>query len=111
MAAERTKADESLPTLGRELVKLVIDYVKQETIDPIRGLGRYLAFSLAAVVVGGIGIILLVLGIIRLLQAETGSAFRGHLSFLPYLIAMVLALFVIAVAAKSTRNDPRKGDR
>ncbi|MDQ6927889.1 MAG: hypothetical protein M3159_04410 [Actinomycetota bacterium] len=99
-----------MPTLGRDLVTLVIEYVKQETIDPIRGLGRFLAFSLAAVVVGGLGTILLVLGVIRLLQAETGSAFRGHLSFLPYLIAMVLSLAVIALAIKGTKSSPPKGE-
>ena len=110
MAESKRKADESLPTLGRDLVTLVIEYIKQETIDPIRGLGRFLAFSLAAVVVGGLGTILLVLGVIRLLQAETGSAFRGHLSFLPYLIATVLALVVIGAAVMGTKSKPPKGE-
>ncbi|MDQ6910984.1 MAG: hypothetical protein M3Z84_09435 [Actinomycetota bacterium] len=110
MAEPKHKADESLPTLGRDLVTLVIAYVKQETIEPIRGIGRFLGFSLAAVVVGGLGTILLVLGVIRLLQAETGSAFRGHLSFLPYLIGMVLCLVVIGGAIMGTKAKPPKGE-
>jgi hypothetical protein len=111
VAEPKRKADESLPTLGRDFVTLVIQYVKQETIDPIRGLGRFLAFSLAAVAVAGLGTILLVLGVIRLLQTETGSAFRGHLSFLPYLIAMLLALAVIGVAVNGAKSRPPKGER
>ncbi len=99
-----------MPTLGRDLVTLVIAYVKQETIEPIRGLGRDLGFGLAAVVVGGLGTILLVLGVVRLLQAETGSTFQGHLSFLPYLIAMVLALLVIGMALKGTKSSSPKGE-
>jgi flagellar biosynthesis protein FliQ len=110
VAESKRKADESLPTLGRDLVTLVIEYIKQETIDPVRGLGRFLAFSLAAVVVGGLGTILLVLGVIRLLQAETGSTFRGHLSFLPYLIAMVLTLVVIGGAVLGTKSKAPKGE-
>lgn len=99
-----------MPTLGRDLVTLVIAYVKQETIEPIRGLGRYLGFGLAAVVVAGLGTILVVLGVIRLLQAETGSTFQGHLSFMPYLIAMILALAVIGIAVKGTKSSPPKGE-
>lgn len=110
MAEPKQKADESLPTLGRDLVTMVIQYVKQETIDPIRGLGRYLGFALGAMVVGGIGMILLVLGVIRLLQAETGAAFRGHLSFMPYLVAMVLSIAVIGVAIMGTKSGPPKGE-
>lgn len=110
MAEAKRGADESLPTLGRDLITLVIQYVKQETIDPIRGLGRFLGFALAAMVVGGLGVILVVLGVIRLLQAETG-AFDGHLSFLPYVIAMVLALAVIGVAIKGAKSSPPKGER
>lgn len=110
MAASKPKADDSFPGLARDLVTLVVAYVKQETIDPIRGLGRYLGFSLGAVVVGGLGVILLELGVIRLLQAETGSAFRGHLSFMPYLVAMVLSLAMIGVAIKGTKTSPPRGE-
>jgi hypothetical protein len=110
VAESRREADESLPTLGRDLVTLVIQYVKQETLEPIRGLGRYLGFGLAAVVVAGLGLILLVLGLVRLLQAETGSAFTGHLSFVPYLAAMMVSLVVIGLAIKGTKSSSPKGE-
>lgn len=112
MAKAKRDADD-IPTLLRDLATLVVGYVKQETIEPVRGLGRFLAFGAAGVVVGGTGLFLLVLGGLRLLQEETGSAFRGHLSFLPYVIALVVcgAVAALALRAGSRTRDDRKDRR
>ena len=111
--AKAKRDAEDIPTLLRDLARLVVGYVKQETIEPVRGLGRFLAFGAAGVVVGGTGLFLLVLGGLRLLQEETGSAFRGHLSFLPYLIALVFcgAVAALALRAGSRTRDDRKDRR
>ena len=108
--ANRKPANEDLGTLVRDIGTMVVDYVKQETLDPIRGLGRFLAFGAAGVVLGGLGILLLLLGGIRLLQTETGSAFRGHLSFLPYVFALVVCGAVAGGAAKAI-SGPAPSDR
>ncbi len=112
MAKAKRDADD-IPTLLRDLATLVVGYVKQETIEPVRGLGRFMAFGAAGVVVGGTGLFLLVLGGLRLLQEETGSAFRGHLSFLPYVIALVVcgAVAALALRAGSRTRDDRKDRR
>ncbi len=112
MAEPKREADD-IGTLLRDIARLVVGYVKQETIEPVRGLGRFLGFGAAGVVVGGIGLFLLVLGGIRLLQEETGSAFRGHLSFLPYVIALVFcgAVAGLAVRAGTRTTDDRKDAR
>jgi hypothetical protein len=112
VATAKRDADD-IPTLLRDLATLVVGYVKQETIEPVRGLGRFLAFGAAGVVVGGTGLFLLVLGGLRLLQEETGSAFRGHLSFLPYVIALVVcgAVAALALRAGSRTRDDRKDRR
>ena len=80
-----------------QLVDLVIAYAKQETIDPIRGAGRWLACGIAAVSFLLIGVIMLALGVLRLLQFEV---FAGSTtwSWVPYLIVMVLCTLVVALA-------------
>jgi hypothetical protein len=112
VAKPKQDADD-IGSLLRDIGQLVVGYVKQETIEPVRGLGRFLGFGAAGVVVGGIGLFLLVLGGLRLLQEETGSAFRGHLSFLPYVIALVVcgAVAGLAVRAGTRTTDDRKDTR
>lgn len=81
-----------------EFIELLIGYVKQETIGPIGRLGRYIAFGLAGSILVSIGVVLVIVGFLRLLQTETGSALTGHLSWLPYVFAALLGLIVVAVA-------------
>ena len=80
-----------------ELAQLVVSYVKQEVIDPIRGIGRWLVFGLVAVLFLILGILMLAIGTLRLLQFEV---FNGSTtwSFVPYLIVMVLSLLVVVLA-------------
>ncbi|MFN2607391.1 MAG: hypothetical protein ABR511_05775 [Acidimicrobiales bacterium] len=103
---------EDVSSLVREIATMVVTYVKQETLEPLQGLGRFVAFGAAGMVVGGLGVILLVLGGLRLLQTETGSAFSGHLSFLPYLIALAVCGAVAGAALKASGTpDGKKGGR
>jgi cytochrome b subunit of formate dehydrogenase len=87
----------SAPELVAELRTLVVDYAKQETIDPLRNLGRYLAFGVMGSVLLAIGGIFLTVGLLRLLQDQTGSAFDGNWSFVPYLLVLVFAAIVLGV--------------
>lgn len=82
-----------------ELIELLIAYLKQETVGPISRLGRYVIFGLAGSASIAAGVVLLMVGVLRLLQSETGSAFGGHLSWLPYLISAVLGMLVVSIAA------------
>ncbi len=99
---------EDLGTLVREIGTMLVDYVKQETLDPIKGLGRFLLVGLVAMVVTGIGVILVVLGGVRLLQDEAGAAFDGHLKFLPYLFALIVCAAVAGGAVKAISGSGRK---
>jgi hypothetical protein len=81
-----------------ELVDLTKAYAKQETVDPLKGLGRYLAYGLAGSLLLGIGVILLVLAGLRALQTETGTTFTGNWSWAPYVIVLVVVLAVIGLA-------------
>ena len=83
---------------GNETVRLVVDYVKQETLDPLKGLGRFVVAGIVGSVALAAGLVVLSVGFLRLLQTETGSTFTGHLSWLPYVICAV-ALVAVGVAA------------
>ena len=76
MAGGRKKTGRGLGglrTTGSETLQLIIDYVKQETLDPLKGLGRYVLFGVAGSVALAIGLVILSVGFLRLLQGETGT--------------------------------------
>ena len=81
-----------------ETLQLVIDYVKQETLTPLKGLGRYMLFGVAGSVALAIGLVILSVAFLRLLQGETGSTFTGNWSWAPYLICTVVVLAVAGLA-------------
>jgi hypothetical protein len=84
---------------GDDAFKLTVDYLKQEALTPLKGLGRFLAWGLAGSLAIAVGILLLLVGILRLLQAETGTALTGNWSWVPYFAVGVLGLGVCGVAA------------
>jgi uncharacterized membrane protein YidH (DUF202 family) len=84
----------------KSAVSTSLQYVKQETIDPAKRLGGLLAWGLIASILTAFGFVLVALGLLRLLQDETGSAFQGHLNWLPYLITLVVVVVVLAVTLK-----------
>jgi hypothetical protein len=97
-----------LRTSGGEALQLVIDYVKQETLDPLKGLGRYIVFGVAGSVALAIGLVILAVGFLRLLQGETGSTFTGNLSWVPYVICTVAVLMVAAAAVWAIGRGQRR---
>jgi hypothetical protein len=86
---------------SQEVVKLVVDYIKQETLDPVKGLGRYVVFGVAGSVALSIGLAILAVGFLRLLQTETGTTFAGNLSWIPYVICLVLVVLIAFIAVKA----------
>lgn len=85
---------------GREALAdtfgLIRRYVVQETIGPLRHLGKRLGLAAAGALLTGIGVVLLLLAVLRVLQTETGSFFAGNMSFGPYLVTAVVAMIVLA---------------
>ena len=78
MARGRSGAGKGLGGLrdsGGEAVQLVIAYVKQETLTPLKGLGRFILFGVAGSVAFAIGLVILAVAFLRFLQGETGSTF------------------------------------
>lgn len=94
----------------RELKDLVVAYVKQEMLDPLKGMGRYLGFGVAAAVLLGTGIFFLAMSLLRALQTQTGDAFADWRSFLPYVIVVVVLIVLAALfwMAASRKRDKAK---
>ena len=91
------------PSVG-ELTHLVVAYAKQETLDPIRGAGRWLAYGFTAILFLILGVSMLALGTLRLLQFEI---FAGSTtwSWIPYLIVMTLCVLVVALAMSRINKE------
>jgi hypothetical protein len=98
-----------LPQLVLELRDLVVDYVKQETLIPLRQLGRYIGFGIAGAVLLGFGVLLLGVGGLRALQTETGDTFRGDWSWAPYGITFIALVLggIVTWRARNARRDRR----
>jgi len=83
-----------------DVVDVVKEYVRQETLGPIKGAGRWLGRGIAGAFLIGTGCVFLVLAGLRMVQNEFGKTFRGEwMSLLPYLFAFAFSLAVIGVAA------------
>jgi hypothetical protein len=93
-----------LPQLVLELRDLVVTYVKQETVVPLRQLGRYAGFGIGGALLLGLGVVLLGVGALRALQTETGDTFTGDWSWVPYLIVFVALLLGGAITWRTRRG-------
>jgi len=79
-----------------EIRGLIIAYIKEETIKPLKDMGRFALWGAAGSVLVGFGTALLLLASLRFFQ-EQFPVFRGTLSWIPYLIVAVLALAVMGL--------------
>jgi hypothetical protein len=79
-----------------ETVSVVRRYVVQETLAPLRQLGRRLVFGVAGALLIAVGAVIALVGMLRALQTETGHAFAGNWSFAPYLLTMAAAAAALA---------------
>jgi hypothetical protein len=70
-----------LPQVASELWELVVAYFKQETLDPLKQLGRFVGFGIVGAFLLGCGVILLSVSALRALQTETGDTFAGDWSW------------------------------
>lgn len=105
-------ADDPTPTSPRtrretasvgEVVELVRDYAKQETLGPLKGAGRWLALGTVGSIFLGLGLVLVLLGVLRVLQTEL-DAFDGGFSWVPYVIVLALCAVISVVALSRVKK-------
>lgn len=83
---------------GQDVWELLVAYAKQETVEPLRGLQRWVAAGAGGSLLIATGVSLILLACLRALQTETGTTFTGNWSWAPYLITLVGAALVIGVS-------------
>lgn len=87
-----------------EVIDDVVAYAKQETLGPLRHAGRWLGFGAAGALLLGIGGVVVLLGLLRLLQTEWTRSATGSLSWLSYLIVVVVGGALVALAISRIRK-------
>ena len=97
-APSENKPDKRADDQISDLVQLVKDYARQETLGPLRGWGRYLAFGALGALVLGIGLVVSLLGLLRLLQTETDAFAGPNSSIVAYLVTLVACFVVIGLS-------------
>jgi cytochrome c biogenesis protein CcdA len=103
-AADQRRGSSQDTDLG-ELVNYVVAYAKQETLGPLKGAGRWLALGTAAAFALGIGLLLVLLGALRLLQTEWDWAAEGSWTWLAYVIVLALCVGVIGLAVSRIKRE------
>lgn len=101
----------SVPQVLGELKELTVTYAKQETVDPIRGLGRFVGFGVGGSLVLGIGVCLLALSALRALQTETDGTFDDGWSWVPYLITTAVLALLAYLAVRAIKEKHHDDDR
>ena len=83
-------SSKSIPEIVQDLWDLLVAYARQETIEPLRNIGRYLAFGVGGMIVITVGVFMFGLSALRALQTQTGDVFSGFWSWVPYLIVAIV---------------------
>ena len=95
--ADKIKEAEKEASVG-DIVDYVKAYAKQETLGPLKGAGDWLGYGAAAALLLSVGIVMLLVGLLRMLQTEWVRSASGNLSWVAYLITLLVAVGVIALA-------------
>ena len=95
-----------------EVIEFVKTYAKQEIQGPLQGAGRWLAYGAAGAFALGLGLMLVLLGLLRVLQVEWDRSASGSLSWVAYAITLVVTAILLGVTIsrvkKSTLNNEPK---
>ena len=87
-----------------DLLGLFRRYVRQETVEPFRSLGRYLLFGIAGSLMMGVGSVFVAIGVLRGFQVW--GVLDGWWSWVPYLAAALpLGVVGVGVAGRIRRSS------
>jgi hypothetical protein len=98
-----TKKDDDA-SLG-DVIDYVKAYAKQETIGPLKGAGHWLGYGVGASVAMGLGLIIVLLGLLRLIQTELDRLATGSLSWASYAITLIVTLILLAITIQRVKKS------
>lgn len=104
--AEKTE-DKGPGEVVNDLWQLVRDYAKQETVDPLKSIGRFLLWGVIGSVLLSLGILFGALALLRGLQTETGSSLTGSWNWVPYVATVVVTALIAALAVRAITKPNR----
>ena len=87
-----------------DVIDLVKIYVKQETVGPLKGIGRKIGVGVAGSLLLGLGLFFLALGLLRLIQTKLPRLAEGTMSLLSYLIVIVFCAIVTLLALSRVKK-------
>jgi hypothetical protein len=93
---------------AQEIQHMLVAYAKQETVEPLKQLGRYLGLGLAGAVLIFAGAFFVGLGTLRLLQTISTFEGSGWFSTVPYLAAIAVLALLVAVMSLALRRAKKK---
>jgi hypothetical protein len=73
-------------------------------LEPLKGAGRWVLVGSIAAVFVSIGMVLLLLGTLRLLVDVSGNAFDGGWSFVPYMVTFMLGTLIVLVTLSRVKK-------
>lgn len=83
---------------------LVKEYARQELLEPLRPIPRWIAFGVLGSILLMIAGISLTIATLRVLQEETGAAFTGNLSWAPHGITLCASIVIVAALVRQIRK-------
>ena len=112
-SADEPQKKRSRPASIDAVIDALSSYVKGQLVRPLSGAGRWLLFGIVGGVLVGAGLVFMLLGLLRLLQTELSgiSAAESRLSWLPYLIVLVVGVGVLVVTLQRISRTELFSDR
>jgi len=98
------KQDKSTGEVVSDLWGLLKDYGAQETIDPVKRLGRFIAFGSGATFCWGLAGTMFALAVMRIIQVEGRRWFHGNWSLIAYVVALVITVLGFYLAQKQIKK-------
>lgn len=111
MAAAGKREDKAVGEIINDLWILCRDYAKQETIDPLKTIGKFLGWGLLSSISLSLGVLFGAIAILRALQTETGDHLTGSWNFVPYAAALVFTVVAVLLAVAAIRRPFRAEEK
>lgn len=103
-AGVKNDDDKGVTQVVSDLWQLVRNYARQETVDPLKSIGRFLMWGVAGSVLLALGVLFASLAVLRGLQHETGRHLTGSWTWVPYAVALVVDAVVVALALRAIKK-------